>query len=129
MEQHRWNALKPKEKDILGKVMTNIQECWPTSPVVSTEADLNHWKFMVVEEAKTTHKPWLDKVAQAWQKEGCIMTFEACRKKMRDAWQATTFGRLNMMLWRVLNFQSRNLPSNGEVVHTYAPDVIPEKRA
>ena len=87
--------------------MDDIKDCWPTSPLISIEPSLSHWDFKGEVKRDSTPKPWLEKLASDWQKEGCMLTTEACRKMLKGAWKATSSGRFNMLLWRII---SRKLP-------------------
>ena len=106
VETNQWNGLLHKEKETLSKAIEDIKEAWPTSQVTDVEPEFKHWEFKQ-ESNETPPKPWLTKFAGAWQKEGCMLTEEACRKKLDALWKATNSGRLNLLLWRIL---SRKLP-------------------
>ena len=76
-------------------------------PHCQLEPEIKHWdcKAGIIEE--TPQMPWVVKVADAWQKEGCMITVEVCRKKLKAIWHSTRSGRLNLLLWRIF---SRKLP-------------------
>ena len=112
LEPNRWNALSRKEQSLLGQVMQEVHEYWPTTSLVSSEPSLKHWDFKGGIARDSHIQLWNSRLAVSWQREGCFLTAEACRKKLRDTWRATKSGRLNMLLWRVF---SRKLPVREKV--------------
>lgn len=68
VDERSWNALRPKERILLNQVMEDVQDSWPTSPLISIEPSLDHWDFKGGTEWDSTPKPWIEKLANAWQK-------------------------------------------------------------
>ena len=107
VEENRLETLSSRERNTLNQALERIKPSWPTSQLDTVEPSVREWKLR--SRTQTTAHMGLraQKVADAWCKQGCLITREDCRKKMRKTWKATSSLRLNMLLWRVL---CRKLP-------------------
>lgn len=83
VDPQRWATLRSTEKILLSQVIGDIQNWWPTSPLIAIEPSLNHWDFKGGTRSDSPPKPWIEKLASAWQKEGCMLTTEACKKMLK----------------------------------------------
>ena len=106
VDQTRWTRLKAGEKLMLTQVIQGIKEEWPTSYLVTTEPQISNWDIKRCKDPGPAHS-WTDKVVRDWTKEGCHLTTAVCKKKLKFAWKATSSGRLNLLLWRII---ARKIP-------------------
>ena len=103
----RWNALTPKEREVLTRVYADIKDDWPTALSEDVEPEIKHWDWVVTKPPDTQNTEWIKAVADKWQAEGYMVTSEMCRHKLTASWKSTSSTRLNLVLWRVA---SRTLP-------------------
>lgn len=108
VDNTRWDSLNTGEKELLTQVFGRIKPNWPSSQLPNQEPSLKEWKCSIRTMRDSPPKLWVQKIASAWSKEGCLISTKDCRYKMSKMWSATGSLRLNMLLWRVL---CRKLPT------------------
>ena len=108
VDDNRWGTLSTRERNALNQVIEKIKPTWPTSQLATVEPSVKEWKLRSKSQNTALMKPWAQKAAAAWCKQGCFITSKDCRRKLNEMWTATGSFRLNMILWRVL---CRKLPT------------------